>query len=386
MSMPGDAQKPLPIARAIESRWGAERAEQALREVHVRRVRRIRLKRSALLAVSLFVLGSAGAAWRAHVMHPEQTVVDAHRVRFGDGSTVRLLDANSTLEVGRASESAVEVSLRSGRAEFEITPNPARRFVVHAGAADVTVLGTHFLVARETARVRVEVVHGRVSVEFVGGKRLLTDGESNWFPPSELSETVAARASAAPAVSALPTPGTSATPSSASSAIASADPRGEHRRFLEHAAHGEYAEAYAAIERAPDAVNDSARELLLAADAARFSGHPLPATRFLERVTREHARDSVAPLAAFTLGRLYLIELGQPAKAADAFELSLSLSPGGSLAEDSLARAVEAAAGAGQSARARSLAEQYIARFPHGRRLENVQRSAGLLGDGSPNP
>ena len=53
---------------------------------------------------------------------------------------------------------------------------------------------------------------------------------------------------------------------------------------------------------------------MLAADAARFSGHPQQATHFLERMTREHPQNSIAPLAAFTLGRIYLSQLGSRRK------------------------------------------------------------------------
>jgi transmembrane sensor len=309
-------------------------------------------------------------------------------VRFSDGSRVRLLDSDSALDVGLVSDGAVDVTLRGGRALFEITPNPARRFNVHAGPADVSVLGTEFFVQREATRVRVEVVRGRVAVAYAGGSRLLTDGESNWFPPSELSAlALAASAPTPPAESATPAvSGISAQASVAGGAVGLADPRAERRRFLDQATHGNYAEAYAAIERSPDVVGNSANELMLAADAARLSGHLPEGVRFLERVTREHARASVAPLAAFTLGRMYLSQLGQPARAADAFELSLKLSPQGSLAEDALARAVESAASAGQAARARQLAELYLERFPHGRRLDSVQKSGGLLGSGANSP
>ena len=95
-------------------------------------------------------------------------------------------------------------------------------------------------------------------------------------------------------------------------------------------------------------------------------------------MTREHPQSSVAPLAAFTLGRIYLSQVGQPAKAADAFALSRKLAPAGSLAEDALAREVEAAEVAGQTSRARDLAEQYLRRYPNGRRLTSVRQSGGL--------
>ena len=378
MSSRAGRRTPLPTAELIQPDWHTERREEALARVHARLDRRARRLRAAAIVSIAAALGLVlGFALHARVEPQQLAARDAHQVRFGDGSAVQLLDAASVLDVGAASPSAVEVSLRSGSAEFEITPNPNRRFIVHAGVADISVLGTHFRVTRERSRVRVEVTRGRVAVNFSGGARQLTAGESSWFPPLEpaLEELPGAMSKAAP------------TPSPASTAVdsppllapsAGVDSLSSRRRFLEHATRGQYREAYSVLERDPEVVGNAPGDLMLAADAARFSNHPIQATRFLERVTRDHARDSVAPLAAFTLGRIYLSQVGQPAKAADAFALSRKLAPAGSLAEDALAREVEAAKVAGQASRARGLAEQYLRRYPNGRRLASVRQSGGL--------
>jgi hypothetical protein len=47
------------------------------------------------------------------------------------------------------------------------------------------------------------------------------------------------------------------------------------------------------------------------------------------------------------------------------------------LAEDALARRVEAEGRAGNGARAAELAREYLRRFPNGRRVEDVQRWLG---------
>ena len=371
---------PLAVAPLIQPDWSAERREKALAGLHARRARRTRVLRSALLASAVTVLAlSLGFGLRARsAAQANLAERDGRQVRFGDGSAVQLQDAASVLDVGTASASAVEVSLRAGSAEFEITPNPKRRFIVHAGAADISVLGTHFRVTREAQRVKVEVTRGRVEVRYTGGVRQLTPGESNWFPPPEASaDDSKAAANEAPAKLAVPSPTSSAAPVPSAASVAS-EASSSRRRFLDHAAHGEYADAYSVLERAPEVVGNSAEDLMLAADAARFSNHPLQATRFLERTTREHANDSVAPLAAFTLGRIYMSQLGQPAKAADAFALALRLAPAGSLAEDALAREAEAAELAGQRARALALAEDYGQRYPNGHRLQSVRKAVGL--------
>ena len=379
MSVSSGRRTPLPAAELIQPQWRAERRENALARLHARLDRRARGARAAIVVSAVAVLGLVlGFIAHGRLTQPAMATRDGHQVRFADGSTVQLLDANSALDVGAASPSAVEVSLRSGSAEFEITPNPRRQFIVHAGIAEISVLGTHFRVTREAPRVRVEVTRGRVAVHFAGGARQLTAGESSWFPPAEpTSEDT-------PPMVPVATPNLGGT---AASAVASAtapvpNPSSEalasRRRFLDHATRREYPEAYSVLERAPEVVGNAPEDLMLAADAARFSNHPAQATRFLERVTRGHPQDSVAPLAAFTLGRIYLSQLGQPAKAADAFALSLKLAPTGSLAEDALAREVEAAQLAGQPSRAHDLAEQYARRYPSGRRLASVRKLGGL--------
>jgi len=140
---------------------------------------------------------------------------------------------------------------------------------------------------------------------------------------------------------------------------------------------GQYEEARRALRKAgPGAVRNETPDLLLAADAARLSGHPAEAVPFLERVLHGHTRDPRSGLAAFTLGRVLLDELGRPNEAADAFARARSF--GGPLAEDALAREVEAASRAGDVTRSRELALAYQRLYPNGRRTKAVTRFGGL--------
>jgi transmembrane sensor len=91
---------------------------------------------------------------------------------------------------------------------------------------------------------------------------------------------------------------------------------------------------------------------------------------------RSHASDPRAGLASFTLGRVLLDELGRPREAADAF--ARARQAGGPLAEDALAREVEATARAGDKVRSRELAGEYQALYPNGRRAKAVSRWSGL--------
>jgi transmembrane sensor len=125
-------------------------------------------------------------------------------------------------------------------------------------------------------------------------------------------------------------------------------------------------------------VRDQAEELLVAADVARLSNHPQQAVAPLRQLMDHHPTDARAPVAAFTLGRVLLEELGEPAQAAAAFSRSRELDPHGALAEDALAREVEAWAGAGDLGRANALARQYVASYPEGRRSSSVRNLGGI--------
>jgi TolA-binding protein len=110
------------------------------------------------------------------------------------------------------------------------------------------------------------------------------------------------------------------------------------------------------------------------ADRARRSGQPSEAARLLESAVLREPSGQRAALACFTLGRLYLESLGQPAAAARSFERSLSAGTPRGLEEDARARLVEARARMSDAEGARRAAAEYRARFPHGRRAEEVNR------------
>jgi len=118
---------------------------------------------------------------------------------------------------------------------------------------------------------------------------------------------------------------------------------------------------------------ESAADLLQAADKARVSGHAVQAAELLRKLLREHRSDARAPLAAFTLGRMLLMELGRPLEAASAFAEARRLSPGGPFAEDALAREVEAYSKARVTAQAHARAEEYLRLYPEGRRAAVVR-------------
>jgi len=131
-----------------------------------------------------------------------------------------------------------------------------------------------------------------------------------------------------------------------------------------------------ARDRAVEA--DSFESLLEAADLARTEGRAADATMLLRRAVERHGTDRRAPLAAFMLGRIYLVELGQPLAAAAAFAQARGLAPDGPLAEDALAREVESWSRAGDAGRSRARAQEYLRSYPTGRRLDVVRALGGI--------
>jgi transmembrane sensor len=375
MTLPTTESAAIEALREVEVAWDPTRVEDRLldmRELAVKREgSRARLKRTAYAVTACAAL-AVGAVSALHLTKqpsstPVSTVVtrDLEVTRFVDGSTARVAEPGGSLSVKKASEHEVELALAAGSADFEVTPNPARHFVVFAGNVSVRVVGTQFRVERAGERVRVAVSRGKVEVHWPLGNSFLIAGESRWFPPeSAVTDVPPAAASAAPE---------SAEPS-APAAPQAAAVRGQ---FLAHSRRGEYAAAYALIAENPSAVGSSAEDLMLAADAARLSGHPEQASGYLKRLLQQDGKDSRAPLAAFTLGRILLSQLGRPAQAADAFALSRRLSPSGALSEDALAREAEAAFTAGNQARGEALAKEYASAYPKGRSTATLEKLSG---------
>ncbi|HXI54809.1 MAG TPA: tetratricopeptide repeat protein, partial [Polyangia bacterium] len=124
---------------------------------------------------------------------------------------------------------------------------------------------------------------------------------------------------------------------------------------------------------------DRVEALMLVADGARRAGNPAAAVPYLREVIDRFPHDHRAPLAAFTLGILFLEHLGRPADAARAFAEVAGLDiSSAALTEDALAREVEAWHKAGQPERAQRAATEYLRRYPQGRRTNSVRQFGGL--------
>jgi len=110
-------------------------------------------------------------------------------VPLADGSVVSMNTQTSMR--AEVSDEHREVWLDKGEAFFEVAHDPEHPFVVHAGKARVTVLGTKFSVRRQGESVKVSVLEGRVRVagiapakarvmpvELTGGHVVIADANS----------------------------------------------------------------------------------------------------------------------------------------------------------------------------------------------------------------
>ena len=309
---------------------------------------------------------------------PSQSQSTERVLRLSDGSTAMALDAATEIAIDHDSDHSAAFSLSRGRGRFDIKHRPTRTLVVQAGDVTITVLGTLFTVERVADRVGISVERGTVRVDWAVGSALLPQGASGWYPPLVMSATGSAtsREQRIHPPAARPTRPAPAQDSSRESAPVPVDT------------------ARASVETKPvpvetkpvpvetrpvpvEEAEETAEALLAAADNARLAGRPFEAAEILRGVLRNHRHDARAPLAAFTLGRMLLIEMGQPLEAAAVFAEARRLSPHGPLAEDALAREVEALARASAPGLAKARAQEYLRAYPDGRRAAYVRTIIG---------
>ena len=218
-----------------------------------------------------------------------------------DGTTLTLANG-ATLEV--LSNGAGEVRLRQpeGRVAYDITPGGPRRWTIESGPVVVEVVGTSFVVERDANHVQVDVSRGHVVVRGEG----VTHGVENLLAGGHVDVRLQPSAEAVVA------------PSSPDAVRPAAAPS-----VRKGAGQGTTLGETVPNEPAQHVQIASIGELLAQADAARLSPHPSDAARPLQQLLEAYPKDARAPLAAFTLGQVYL-RVGDNARASHAFERALA--------------------------------------------------------------
>jgi hypothetical protein len=337
--------------------------------------------RTTIIAAAAAVLLLAGAwgVWlTADRAAEEHSDVAAVPVVFGPGTTVALddgsvveVDDDSEVSVVEQSDELVAVQLREGAADFSVSKNPKRSFVVEAGAVKVRVIGTRFRVARTADAVRVDVDEGIVEVRDGDSQVRLTAGEHFDTNAPENDPLEGAQEHASEHAESLASASIDVARNYADKAAsAPADAADTRPRWRKHLDGGDRDRAARAL-LAGDRVGNDFRSLELAADVLDSMGHHEPAADYLERAAKR-GNAAQRARADFRRGNLLLERLGKPADAAAVYS---TIADGSSLyAEDALAREVEALSKSGQKARAKARAADYIERYPSGARIDRVMR------------
>ena len=380
-----DRLVPTPIRLLLREQEPETRLQPIWRGILQRRARvaaRPRYVRTAALALAaVVVVATTLGLWSVRkpslFVRARYPVVPAHLVAgpkpvvqsLGDNSEVTLGESTH-VEVLRQTTTQMLMALRRGSAHFDIRPGGDRAWVVECGRVAVEVVGTEFTLDRNERRLSVKVQRGRVLVhgELVPDTvQALTAGQELMIPYAE-SRNVTPESSATAQSEAVPSEST----------VVRVPSRQENADWRSAARQKDWARAWRTL--GADGIgreasrSDDVSDLLALADVARLSGHPREAVLPLQQIMAGHSGDSRAAIAAFTLGKIQLDQLGEPAAAAGAFERALSSNLPGSLAEDTLARLVLAYARAHDSARARAAAERYRTQFPKGHRILDVER------------
>jgi len=355
-----ELDKVVVSARRAGLPWSAARQQRVSWAV-MSRLEKVRRRRPLIALACAGALAAAAGAfvWQRRNPGPSPATTAALAApgwqlasSLADGTRIVRDDPTTVLRETVEAADDVLFELDAGGARFEVARRPSRVFRVHAGEVTVQVIGTGFRLRRAGKRCQVAVEHGRVLVSWWGGSRELGAGEHGTFPPE-------APAGATPAA---------AEPASASAAPTSAAAAAASGRLVRRAA--------------PVVAAAGPQALFARADRARVEGKPELAVATLRELGERFPRDPHAGAAAFTTGRLLLESLRRPREAAAAFAEARALARGDStLAEDALAREVEALHAAGDAAGARARAELYRSLFPRGLRLQIVERYGGLKAD-----
>jgi hypothetical protein len=304
---------------------------------------------------------------------------------FSDGSAVTLTQGARARVVELGARGA-RLVLERGRAALSVAHRDQTDWEVGVGPFEVRVTGTRFELAwePESEELVVRVAEGsvRVTGPLLGEGRSVEAGQtlrtSSKARRMELSQAPDGAGPEAPATAEAPPPS-----ASAASPLASAS-KAPDWRSLAHS--GRYSEAFAAADArgfAALCASVSADELLLLADAARFSGKLAQATEAYTALRARFSGSSSAATAAFSLGRMAFDQQGAPAAAARWFTQYLSEQPGGAFAAEARGRLIEARQRSGDTSGARAAAGEYLARHPGG---AHAPLARSLVGDEAGGP
>lgn len=333
------------------------------------RIERPKPRRAPLIRAMVL---SAAIAWllaffyfRTPAPTPMVLPAPGRAMTFADGTRIKLSE-RADLEILSQDAERASFLLAEGRVTLDVVPSE-RRWVVEAGLAQIEVLGTRFYVDRTKDQVEVHVYRGVVLVK----SPLLEEG---WVKLIKGKSVIVKRAKPVVAPKSPPPKVLEEAPLSIRAPVESTpQPPIRKPRAAERAVARAVEKAVErAVETAPKvAEQPTAEQWMARADQHRAQGEPQRAIEALEQLIDAYPDAPQAPLAAFTLGRLWASS--DPERSAAALERALVLGLPSALEEAALARLLRTAS---EKAR-RSAAERYLQRFPKGAAREKAQRILG---------
>jgi transmembrane sensor len=169
----------------------------------------VRLRGATALVLAGALAAAFGAVtWRA-LGQSDPSMALTRIATAAIGSRIEL--GESTVEVGPQSSvrvtgddsHGISVLVDTGRVECDVAPRRGRPpFLVEAGAVEVRVVGTHFVVTRSGDDVTVAVQRGRVEV-LSGHEHTYVDAGARW-PASAANSNPAPSAAVAPTPASVP--------------------------------------------------------------------------------------------------------------------------------------------------------------------------------------
>ena len=151
------------------------------------------------IAAVAAIVAVGGAVAGNFLLRPQErifsTPIGGHEsVSFADGSRIEL-NTDTILRTRMTTDQRI-VWLDRGEAYFQIKHDPSHPFIVMAGDHRVTDLGTEFLVRRDTGKLKVAVIQGRVTLDRPEGQgasqiALLTQGDVATAVANKISVTKA---------------------------------------------------------------------------------------------------------------------------------------------------------------------------------------------------
>lgn len=156
--------------------WGdfasRQRTEALAGVMEQRQARRKRLLQGTLCSLLLLVASAIGLHLYRHSpceLQLHTRIGERLEMDLRDGSELQL-NGDTHLQLHFDARQR-RVELLRGEASFDVAHDSTRPFVIEAGLARVTVLGTRFVVDRLGERLRVSVARGRVQVDGAAGQQ-----------------------------------------------------------------------------------------------------------------------------------------------------------------------------------------------------------------------